>query len=222
MDASGRRMVRWQILLLVAFCSAIYPSCERICTPHCAQGGDIFTRLRALYVMPNDSSGWISTIPHAKIDVHSSWTADFDVGVMFNRTLGLELMLTTFRSTLMGTGSFSGRKIGTSWLFPPTLLLQLRLFSCSVVQVYAGGGANYTLFYNVDSSLSHTKLNLSHSWGPAVQGGIDLFFLPEWFFNFDIKYLWVDTHARLTGNTSGKVSIDVNPWLFGMGIGRKW
>jgi outer membrane protein len=136
---------------------------------------------------------------------------------MLSRAFSLELMLSTWRHTLWGTGPLSGEKIGSTWLFPPTLLLQFRFFSDSIVQPYLGAGGNYTLFYGTSSSLT-----LSHSWGPAAGVGIDLFFLPHWFFNFDVKYLWIDTHAKLSGDTSGKVSLDINPWLFAIGVGAKW
>ncbi|MCC6127859.1 MAG: OmpW family protein [Chlamydiae bacterium] len=198
---------------------ATQPSCH---PPHTTIGGDWFTRLRALYILPNDSSGSVNTIPNSGVSVNPCWTGEFDLGYMFTRNLGLELILGTCRNTLMGKKALSGTKIGTTWLLPPTLTFQWRLFSDSIVQPYVGAGANYTLFYSSSCSLPDTSISLSHSWGPAVQGGIDFFFYSDWLFNLDVKYVWIDTQATLSGGTPGKVSVDINPWLFGFGIGRKW
>jgi outer membrane protein len=141
---------------------------------------------------------------------------------MFCKYVGAELILATCNNTLWGTGSLSGVKVGSSWLLPPTLLLQWRFFPSAVAQPYIGGGVNYTLFYGVDCSLAGTDLKLQHSWGPAVQGGLDVFFTSNWFINADIKYVWMKTHATLSGAIPGTVTVHINPILFGLGIGRAW
>ena len=122
----------------------------------------------------------------------------------------------------MGEKSLSGTEIGTTWLLPPTLTLQWRFLPNYAVQPYVGAGVNYTLFYANHCSLPDTSLHLSQSWGAAVQGGIDFFFYQDWLFNLDVKYAWVDTDATLHGAVNGKVHVDINPWLFGFGFGRRW
>lgn len=199
---------------------------EKTATPehkfHHTERGDWFTRLRALYLLPDDHSGSVSSIPHSGVSVHPAWTGEFDFGYMFTKHLGSELILATDRHTLVGKGSLAGTKIGKAWVLPPTLTLQWRFLPASIAQPYLGAGVNYTLFYNVDCSLPKTHLHLKHSWGPALQAGLDIFFFKDWFFNFDAKYIWIDTHARLTGAVAGHVNVDINPWVMGFGIGRKW
>lgn len=186
------------------------------------QQGDWFTRVRALYILPNDSSGSVSSIPHSGVSVHPAWTGEFDFGYMFTKNLGSELILATSRHTLMGKKALSGTKIGTTWLLPPTLTLQWRFFPSYIAQPYIGAGVNYTLFYANHCSLHDTHMSLKHSWGPALQVGMDVFVYKNWLLNFDVKYIWIDTHAHLTGDVTGKVHVDVNPWVFGFGFGRKW
>jgi outer membrane protein len=189
---------------------------------HNTKRGDWFTRLRALYIDPNSSSGSVSSIPHSGVSVHPAWTGEFDFGYMFTKNLGSELILATSRHTLVGKKSLSGTKIGTTWVLPPTLMLQWRFFPSKIAQPYVGVGVNYTLFYSEHCSLPSTHLKLKHSWGPAVQGGIDIFAFRDWFVNVDVKYIWMSTHARLTGAVNGHVHVDINPWVIGFGFGRKW
>lgn len=186
------------------------------------KGGDWFTRLRVLYLLPNNHSGSLSTTPHSGVSVSQTFTGEFDFGYMFTKYLGSELILGTSHNSLWGQKALSGTKIGSTWVLPPTLTLQLRLFPSSKVQPYFGGGINYTLFYGEHCSIDNTHLKLKHSWGPAAQVGADAFFKGNWFINFDVKYIWMNTTAHLTGTVHGRVHVDINPWVFGLGIGRKW
>ena len=81
-----------KILRIVMLCIGLnvfnqaYASCnDDSCSKanYCTQAGDWFTRLRALYVLPNDSSGSVSSIPHSGVSVHPSWTGEFDFGAHF-------------------------------------------------------------------------------------------------------------------------------------------
>ena len=201
------------------------PAKKEVCAEHQfhhTQGGDWFTRVRALYILPDDSSGSVSSIASSGVSVHPSWTGEFDFGYMFTKHLGSELILATSRHTLHGKGSLSGVKIGSTMVLPPTLTLQWRFLPASVAQPYIGAGVNYSLFYLTDCSLPKTHLKLKHSWGPAVQAGMDIFFYKDWFVNLDVKYIWMKTHAHLHGGVNGHVHVDVNPWVMGFGFGRKW
>jgi outer membrane protein len=186
------------------------------------KAGDWITRARALYIYPYGSSGSLSTIPNTGVSVIPSWTGEIDIGYMFTKNLGSELILGTSCNTIRGTKGLSGTKIGTTWLLPPTLTLQWRFLPSCRFQPYVGGGVNYTLFYGEACSLPGTHLSLRHSWGPAVQFGSDIFVTNHWFFNADVKYIWMWTKAYLTGAVPGSVHVNVNPWVLGMGVGYKW
>lgn len=219
------KKLKWLVMLcgLVGIAHADQPASQKVEESfHHTHAGDWFTRLRALHVHPDDSSGSINTIPNTGVHVRPAWTGEFDFGYMITRNLGLELILATSHHTLMGKKALSGTKIGTTWVLPPTLTAQWRFFPSSIVQPYLGAGVNYTLFYNNHCSLSGTRIDLKHSWGPAVQVGADFFIYKDWLFNFDFKYIWSDTTAHLKGAIKGKVDVDVDPWVIGFGFGRKW
>jgi outer membrane protein len=133
------------------------------------EAGDWFTRVRALYIYPIDSSGSLSTIPGTGVGVNPAWTGEFDFGYIFTKNLGSELILGISKNTLRGT------KIGTTWLLPPILTLQWRFCPSYRLQSYVGAGVNYTLFYGESCFLSGTSLSLRHSWGPVLQFGWDVF-----------------------------------------------
>lgn len=184
--------------------------------------GDWLARIRGIYVVPNDHSGSLSTVPNSGVKVSNSATGELDFTYMWTRNIGTELILATTKHNLRGTGTLSGVKVGSTWVLPPTLLLQYHLFPCNCFQPYLGVGINWSLFWNEHCSLAETHLKLRNSWGVAGQVGFDYMINKCWFFNADVKYVLMDTRATLTGATTGHVHVDINPWIFGVGIGRRF
>ena len=89
-------------------------------------------------------------------------------------------------------------------------------------QPYLGFGINYTNFFSEETTgpLEGLDLELDDSWGIALQTGFDVLLSDNVFLNLDIRYLDIDTKARLEGESLGKVEID--PWIFGGHIGFRF
>ena len=43
----------------------------------------------------------------------------------------------------------------------------------------------------------------------------------DWFINFDVKKLWLGTDLSLNGGAI-TADVDINPWVFGFGFGKKF
>ncbi|MDQ7073475.1 MAG: OmpW family outer membrane protein [Gammaproteobacteria bacterium] len=66
---------------------------------------------------------------------------------------------------------------------------------------------------------------MEDSWGLAVQAGVDIALNDDWFVNLDVKYIDMDTTAKFSGvNLVGvaEIDVDVNPVVWGLGIGRRF
>ena len=65
------------------------------------------------------------------------------------------------------------------------------------------------------------RADLDDSVGFAVQAGFDVDITERFFFNADVKYIDIDTTATLRNATLGtqQVDIDLDPFVFGIGIG---
>ena len=65
---------------------------------------------------------------------------------------------------------------------------------------------NYTMFYSekpsagLETAVGQTDVNLKDSFGWAAQAGIDIDLNEKMFLNFDVKYIDIDTTARLDDN----------------------
>jgi len=119
---------------------------------------------------------------------------------------------------------------------PPTLTVQWHFNPDQTFDPYVGAGINATfmldrtLTLNQSSvgALQGSKIKIDRdSFGPALQAGLDVNLKDGWLLNADVKYLWIDTDVKLrnplAGNSWTKIdSLDVNPWVISLGIGKRF
>lgn len=206
------------------------------------EAGDWLVRGRMINVNPNDSSGTLTTQAFGNlgkgVGVNSDTVPELDITYMITPNWGVELILGTSKHTVRGEktvgsilGSLPGSKnVIDTWVLPPTLTLQYHFLPQSNIRPYVGAGVNYTQFYSEKVPKSSAiyqpgaKVNLSSSLGWAVQAGVDIAINDDWFVNLDVKYLDIDTTARFknTAVGSAKIKADINPTVWGIGIGRRF
>ncbi|MDR2688333.1 MAG: outer membrane beta-barrel protein [Azoarcus sp.] len=121
---------------------------------------------------------------------------------------------------------------------PPTVSAQyFFLDPQSNFQPYVGLGLNYTWFFDehltkYQKSLGFRNLSLSNSWGWAAQVGADVSIGNNLFLNAAVWRMSIDTKARATHNDipglpgTGlgrvKVDVDIDPWVYFVGVGYKF
>ncbi len=195
------------------------------------KAGDWLVRARAILVAPNESSGAITGIAGSEVGLGNSVMPEVDFTYMFTKNIGAELILGTTHHDISGRGTVSALgKVGKTWVLPPTLTLQYHFMPEGKIHPYVGAGVNYTLFYSNDTTNSltnalggKTDLKLDDSFGWALQGGVDFDINKKLFINADIKYIDMNTKARLTtGNTLRTVNVDVNPIVAAIGVGFRF
>lgn len=192
-----------------------------------AAAGDWLVRGRIINVSPNDDSDGDILGGNNSVSVDSATTIEVDFTYMVSPAFGLELILATTKHDVNGEGGLSGiGNIAEVGVLPPTLTAQYHFSPGQNVRPYAGAGINYTLFY--DESISGATetavggpvdLDLDSSLGLALQAGVDIDINQDWFFNFDIKYIQIETEAELSGTVADKFDVEINPWVIGLGVG---
>ncbi len=194
--------------------------------------GTWFTRIGPALIEPNDRSNDVDGIPNSGVRVDNNVTLGFTVGYMITSTFSIELLgVTPSKHDLHGEdviGSLG--KIADVDVFPPTLSLQYHFSGTDRIYPYIGAGINYTHFpdESVSSSLENalggsTRLDVDDSWGLAAQVGVDFSINDDWFLNTGIWYIDLDADATLTTNGVDRdVDIEIDPWVFFTGIGRRF
>ena len=194
------------------------------------RAGDVLLRTRAIMVAPNERSGSIlPAFPGEKVKVNNSVMPELDVTYMATDNIGFELIASTTKHSASGRSGTTGSigKLASTWVLPPTLTAQYHFAPTSKVRPYVGAGLNYTIFWNEDASrgleaaVGPTKVHMKDSFGWAAQAGVDVDLTDRVFLNLDVKYIDIDTTARLSTTAAGtqNVKVSLDPLVFGIGIG---
>ncbi|MGW7771842.1 OmpW/AlkL family protein [Pseudomonas machongensis] len=207
---------------------------------HAHQAGDFIMRAGAITTAPNESSSDLK-LDGAKVSgTKATLDSDTQLGLAFAYMLtdhvGIELLAATpFKHTVgvKGLGGGLDGKLADIKQLPPTLSLQYYpMDASSKFQPYAGIGINYTLFFDEDLSSARkqqgfSNMKLQDSIGLAGQLGMDYMLTDNLLVNAAVWYVDIDTKATIDGPSAlgvgkTKVNVDVDPWVYMVGIGYKF
>ena len=154
-------------------------------------------------------------------DVENQWTGELDTTYFFTPNVAVEGSITWAKQDV----SFNGNGLGSLKMMPVTFTLQYHFTNIgrnspalANFKPYVGGGFNYTYFYETNLGSNSGASVGRDSWGGALQAGFDYQFQRNWFFNLDVKYLWIDNDVRFNRTGANASSLDLDPWVFGVGI----
>lgn len=195
-------------------------------------GGDVLLRVRAIAVVPNERSGSVlPTFPGEKVAVDASFMPEVDATYMATDHIGFELIAATTKHHADGRTGTTGSigRLASTWVLPPTLTAQYHFMPAGKVRPYVGAGINYTIFWNEKASsglqdaVGKTRVHMDDSFGWAAQAGVDVDLTRRVFLNVDVKYIDIDTDARLETSAVGtqRVRLHLDPLVFGIGLGVK-
>lgn len=200
--------------------------------PAQAEQGDALVRVRAVIVAPTEeSSGIEPSFPGDEVSVSNSFAPEIDFTYFVSDNVGLELIAATTKHDVRGKSGVPNAvgKLVDTWVLPPTLTLQYHFTPDAKIRPYVGAGVNYTHFYNEDASssfenaLGDTEVKLDDSFGFALQAGVDFDLNEKIFLNLDVKYVDIDTEAKLTtGGLVNRVKVSLDPIVAGVGIGIRF
>lgn len=176
--------------------------------------GKWMIRARALGVVPQESS---SLSIGGTVSVDNSVVPELDVTYFFTPEIAAELIAAVTPHDVKTSG---GVDAGSSWLLPPTLTLQYHFNQLESVKPYVGAGVNYTHFFGADAG-ALTSVKYQDSFGGALQAGLDIPIKGNWYFNVDVKKVFISTTAKFS--PSGvRANVDIDPLLIGVGIGYRF
>jgi outer membrane protein len=181
-----------------------------------AQAGDPspwILRVGAHDVEPKSSN-------HSVVNVDAARMLTFNLTRKLDDSWGIEVLAALpFQHDInLNTGG----KVADVKHLPPTVSLQYHFAPHAKFRPYVGAGLNATIFFSehTTGALAGADLDLDTSFGPAAQLGMDLDISENWFLNADLRWMDIDTGAKLDGASLGNVAID--PVTFGISVGRKF
>jgi outer membrane protein len=204
------------------------------------QPGDFIVRAGVAHVEPNEDSGEVkldgTKVSGTKATVDGENQLGLTFAYMLTEHVGIELLAATpFSHTVSvkGLGPGLDGKLADVKQLPPTLSLQYYpMAPSSRFQPYAGVGINYTTFFDTDlagnrKDQGFSNLKLQDSVGLAGQLGMDYMLTDNILLNASVWYVDIDTKATLDGPSAlsvgkTKVDVDIDPWVYMVGVGYKF
>ena len=169
--------------------------------------GDMLLGLGLGWIEP-DSGSNISALGGQKLGAEGALSPTITFEYFVADNIGIELLASwPFTHDL----ELGGTEIGDTRHLPPTLSLQYHFTNASQFTPFVGAGINYTYFFdeNLDSGAS---LDLDDSWGLALHAGVDYAVSERGAMRFDVRYIDIETNAKVNGTDIG--SVDIDPWVF--------
>ena len=181
-----------------------------------AQESPWMVRFRATNLdMANKTTGTVATLG---VNANDKTIPEVDVTYFFNKNVAAELILTVPQKQTVYAGP---NTLGTFKHLPPTLLAQYHFTDFNGFKPYVGAGINYTKISSVNLSYGGALSLDSHSWGGALQAGVDIPLDKNWSLNFDVKKIYIksDVYAA-DGSNLG--TLKLNPVATSVGIGYRF
>jgi len=172
----------------------------------------------------------VGLVTNASLEVKDATSFGFTITYMFTDNWAVELLAAApFKHDIKLSFDLEGdslsAKIGETKHLPPTLSLQYHFMPDQMFSPYVGVGANWTIFSSekLDPDLG-AKLSLSDSFGFAAQLGADINFSEQWFANIDVRYIQIETDAKITDDVGTEKigTVKINPMVYSIMLGYRF
>jgi len=186
------------------------------------QANTVMVRLRAIGVIPLDSSSSISVIG-GQVNATAQAAPEIDFSYFLTDNIAFELIAATTRHNVSASNTAIGHvDVGSVWVLPPTLTVQYHFFPNERFSPYLGAGINASFFYSSHAAGGVVQqVAFSNNVGAAIQAGVDYNVGGHWFANFDVKQIFLNTTASINGGVI-KAKTALNPLVIGAGIGYRF
>lgn len=172
-------------------------------------------RVRGIFVMPTESFDNRLVGPgKPNPSVSNNYIPELDLEYFFTKNISSEIIAGVTRHTIR----LFGEQVGSTYLLPPSITVKYHPIPSAKISPYIGAGIEITFPFSYElNGVKDFKLYSSVGW--AAQAGVDIKLKDNIYFNVDYKYLNIDTEARINGV---KYKVDLNPHLFGIGVGYRF
>jgi len=182
-------------------------------------------RVRALAVAPDSSASVTAggaAVVGGSLKASTAVVPELDISYFFTKNIAVELVLGVTPHNVKGAGALAGLgKIGSTWLLPPTLMLQYHVTEFGAFKPYVGAGVNYTVMFSNKEAGPMSAFKVKNAPGVALQVGFDYMLDTHWGLNVDVKKHWLRPDATATialGSVPVTAKVKLDPWLIGAGV----
>jgi len=185
--------------------------------------GQVMVNFRVTDVSP-DANDAITTAAGGATGLHvnvsDSYVPTLGIAYFLSDNVALDLTLGTSNHTVKAVGTGTNITVHKTWVVPPVLTLQYHFAPKARFSPYVGAGVNAMIFYN-DKDQNGFTVKLKNGVGAALQAGADWAIQGPWSANVDVKKVFFSTDANINSGAL-KSSVNLDPWVISVGVGRKF
>lgn len=193
------------------------------------EAGDWLFRIGGSKVDPDSNNGRLNLSAidggQQKIEVDDQWGVTFNITYMVTKHFGLELLAALPFEHDIYVETLG--KVGSVKHLPPTFSVQYHFLPDGAFQPYVGAGVNLTYFFSESESGALKDLGVdlevdSSSVGLAAQIGFDYMITDRWFVNADVRYIDIDTSAKIKQVPEIRGNVNIDPFVYGLHVGYRF
>ncbi|MFU8821469.1 MAG: OmpW/AlkL family protein [Gammaproteobacteria bacterium] len=193
------------------------------------EAGDWLVRFGASQIEPKSDNGTLDVsaleLGDQRIDVDDKGGVTFNFTYMYTANIGIEVLAALPYEHDIYVGDLG--RVGSVKHLPPTVSLQYHFLPTATFQPYAGIGLNYTRFFSESEAgaLKDLGVNLdvdSSSFGAAAQVGFDYMLNDKWFVNVDVRWIDIDTKAKIKEVPTIRGDVNIDPIVYGIHVGYRF
>jgi len=194
--------------------------------PAGAAEGSWLVRGNLSVVDPGNDSDEVSGFSRSGVQFEPSGTLSLSGSYFVNDYVGLELATALPSETqLRGNGRMRGLGIDQMadvTVLPATFSVQLHIPNPTPLTPYLGVGVNYTHFYEEDSRINGLDVKVDDAWGLAGKIGLDANLGAGLLLGANVQYINMTTTAKFSGVIDDNVDMQVDPWIYSVGLGYRF
>jgi outer membrane protein len=196
----------------------------------------------------------VDPINGTSVDVDDNTQLGLTLNYMVGSDWGIEVLAATpFTHDIsadLSAAGFGVVPVGETSHLPPTVsAVWYFMGSKETFKPYVGAGVNYTTFFDTKTSAQLEAgvpaiaraltggavdlgdsvplgLDLEDSWGLALQFGADFEINDNWHINGSIRWIDINTDAKITNRDLGTVitvdNVEIDPWVYQVNVGYKF
>jgi len=193
------------------------------------EAGDWLIRFGASQIDPKSNNGSLDVsaldLGSQPIDVDDKLGVTFNITYMYTANIGIEVLAALPYKHDIYVGDLG--RVGSVKHLPPTVSVQYHFNPTAAFQPYAGIGANYTRFFSVSEAGAVKDLGVeldvdSSSFGLAAQLGFDYMINDRWFVNLDVRWIDIDTKAKIKEVPEIRGDVNIDPMVYGLHLGYRF
>lgn len=181
-----------------------------------AFAGDWWARGGVTHINPASGNGTLAGGALA-VDIDSNAQLGLSVGRFLTDQWAIDVLAAT---PFKHSASLNGARAVDFKHLPPTVSLQYYFGDRNAaVRPFVGAGVNFTWVYDEQERgpVAGTRVDLDNSWGLAAQAGLLWNFSDNWHATADVRWIDIDSEARLNGAVIGTANVD--PTILSVMIG---